>query len=152
MRALSFLLAILAAATVFALAEVQIEGKNGWASALPTWRVDNRWTRLVMGGRPLTGYHLYMHLFLILLLHVPFALEVLSPSLSLELRIFSFLILFWVAEDFLYFVVNPEFGLRKFSKKYIWWHPHWWWILPREYWIFTPVGMVLYVFSGTLNR
>jgi hypothetical protein len=148
MRALVFVVAVLAVAAVFALAEVQIEGKNGWASALPTWRVDNRWTRSVMGGRPLTGYHFYLHLFLLLILHVPLALGIATPSLAGEMRIFSFLILFWVAEDFLYFVVNPAFRLRRFSKAHIWWHPHWWWILPREYWVFTPIGIALYVLSG----
>jgi hypothetical protein len=151
MRVLIFLFAVLTAATVFALAEVQIEGKNGWASALPTWRLDNSWTCLLMGGRPLTGYHLYMHLFLLVLLHVPYALQILAPTAALELRIFSFLILFWVAEDLLYFGLNPAFGWRRFSKRYIWWHPNWWWIFPREYWIFTPLGIALYVASRALE-
>ncbi|HEY4362789.1 MAG TPA: hypothetical protein VGN17_17605 [Bryobacteraceae bacterium] len=150
MRALAFLLAVLLAAVAFALAEVQIEGRNGWAAALPTWRIDNRWTRILMGGRPLTGYHLYVHLFLLILLHVPFALEMSEPTLPREMRIFAFLILFWVAEDFLYFVFNPAFGLRRFSKQHIPWHPHWWWILPREYWIFAPLGIALYGASSHL--
>jgi hypothetical protein len=40
-----FVLFLLASATAFALLEIQIEGRHGWAENLPTWRIDNRWTR-----------------------------------------------------------------------------------------------------------
>ena len=43
-------------AALFALAEIQIEGPQGWAANLPTWRVKNRWTRLLYGAnRPVRG-------------------------------------------------------------------------------------------------
>lgn len=140
---------LIAASIIFALLEIQIEGPDGWAAALPTWRVENRWTRLFWGGRPLTGYHVYVQAFVLLMLHLPLALGVLRPSLPIEIRLLAFLTLFWVLEDFVYFVLNPAFGVRRFSKSHIPWHPHWWWFLPREYWIFTPIGIALYLWSRT---
>jgi hypothetical protein len=143
-----FFLVLTIAAASFALLEIQIEGPYGWASRLPTWRVENRWTRVLLGARTLTGYHLYAHLFVAILLHVPFALGFVAPSLRPELRILSFLILFWIIEDFLWFVLNPEFGVRKFNREHAWWHaPTWWWIMPREYWVLLPVGLAFYFYS-----
>lgn len=143
-----FLATLLAAAAVFALLEIEIEGGEGWASDLPTWRLENRWTHLFLGSRALTGYHLYAHLFVLLLLHLPYLIGLLPPSWSAELRILSFLVLFWIAEDFLWFVLNPRYGLSRFTRKDAWWHaPSWWGFMPREYWIFTPVGAALYVAS-----
>ncbi|HEX6938272.1 MAG TPA: hypothetical protein VF158_02590 [Longimicrobiales bacterium] len=143
-----FFASVFGAAAVFARLEIEIEGSAGWASALPTWRLENRWTRLLLGGRPLTGYHLCVHLFLLLVGHLPYALALVRPSLAVEARIASFLILFWVLEDFLWFVANPAFGIRRFRRENIPWHaPGWWWIMPREYWILTPLGLALYVWS-----
>lgn len=145
---LAFAGALLLAATVFALLEVQIEGEDGWAAALPTWRVDNRCTRRLMGSRPLTGYHLYLHLFVLVLVHLPFALSLAPVTWRAEMRILAFLILFWILEDLLWFVFNPRFGLRRFTREHVWWHaPSWWWIAPREYWIFAPIGIALYLLS-----
>lgn len=140
--------AVLVAAAVFALLEIEIEGRAGWASDLPTWRVENRWTRWFFGSRALTGYHLYVHLFVLVMVHLPFLLQLTPFSWRGEARIAAFLILFWVVEDFLWFVLNPEFGIHKFDPEHAWWHaPSWWWIAPREYWIFTPIALVLYLLS-----
>ena len=140
---------LLSAALLFALLEIQIEGPDGWAVHLPTWRVENRWTRLIFGARALTGYHVYFHLFLLVVLHTPYALGIASPSIAVELRILSFVLLFWVLEDFLWFVLNPAYGLLAFRRDRIWWHaPDWWWIMPRDYWIFLPLGIAFYVLSG----
>lgn len=144
----AFFLVLLLTATVFALLEIEIEGEAGWAVNLPTWRLENHWAHWVLGSRPLTGYHAYVHLFVFLLLHLPYALGFVAPSLQAELRILAFLILFWILEDFLWFVLNPAFGLRKFKREHIWWHaPAWWGFMPREYWLFTPLGVALYVLS-----
>jgi hypothetical protein len=141
---------LFAAAAIFALLEIEIEGGSGWASNLPTWRFENRWTRLLLGSRQVTGYHLYVHLFVLILLHLPFALGLSMPGLHAEARILAFLVLFWILEDFLWFVFNPAYGVRRFNPESVWWHaPAWWWIMPREYWIFTPIGLGLYVWSWT---
>jgi hypothetical protein len=143
---------LVTASTLFALLEIEIEGAKGWARDLPTWRIRNRWTRLVLGARPLTGYHLYVNLFLLLVLHLPYAFGFIRPSLGAELRILAFVALFWVLEDFLWFALNPAFGLRRFRRERIRWHaPDWWWIAPRDYWLFTPAGIALYVLSWVLS-
>ena len=142
-----FLFAVLAAA-IFALIEVQIEGDQGWAASLPTWRVENRWTRFFFSGKPLTGYHFYILLFVCVILHSPYALDLAAFSWANELRMLAFMIFFWVFEDFLWFLLNPAFGLKKFRPEHIPWHaPAWWWIMPRDYWVFTPLGILCYVAS-----
>jgi hypothetical protein len=144
----AFVTALVTTAWLFALLEIQIEGAAGWASRLPTWRFENRWTRRILGGRAITGYHLYFQLFLATMAHLPFALGLTAPSLQAEWRILSFLILFWVLEDFLWFVLNPAYGVRRFNAEHAWWHaPNWWWIMPRDYWLFLPFGAWLYLAS-----
>ena len=143
-----FFALVIAAALAFAQLEIQIEGGAGGAANLPTWKVENRWTRAFFSSRPLTGYHLYVHVFVLLFAHAPYALAFARPSWAAEARIAAFLIFFWVAEDFLWFVMNPAFGVRRFRREHVWWHaPTWWWIMPRDYWVFTPLAALLYAFS-----
>jgi hypothetical protein len=145
---LTYLAALLALSAAFAQLEIEIEGSAGWASGLPTWRVENRWTRRLLGARALTGYHLFIHIVVFILAHLPFALALVPFSWGLELRILSFLVLFWLVEDYLWFVLNPAFGWRRFRRELIWWHaPNWWWIMPRDYWLFGPLGVLLYILS-----
>lgn len=144
----SFAASVVFASLVFALLEIEIEGTEGWARRLPTWRISGRWTRRLFGNRAITGYHLYSQVFLITVLHLPYALGLVEPSWKAEFRILSFLLLFWVVEDFLWFVVNPAYGIRRFKPQHIWWHePNWWWIMPRDYWFFIPLGIALYILS-----
>lgn len=56
MNILFFFLFILTASILMALFEIQVEGKNGWAADLPTWRSNNKWLYKFMGNRPVTGY------------------------------------------------------------------------------------------------
>ena len=136
---------LLALAFTFARVEIEIEGPNGWAANLPTWRISNRWTKLLYGNRPLTGYHFWLQVFVFLLAHLPFTLQFAPWSWAGELRIIGFVIVFFIVEDFLWFVLNPAFGIRRFRREHIWWHgPTWWWIMPREYWVFLTLGCVMY--------
>ncbi len=137
---------VLAAAYTFARVEIEIEGPNGWAASLPTWRISNRWTKLFYGNRPLTGYHLWLQLFVLVMAHIPFGLFFCPWSWSAELRTIGFVIVFFLVEDFLWFVVNPAFGIRRFRREHIWWHaPNWWWIMPRDYWVFFAIGCGAYL-------
>jgi hypothetical protein len=148
MANMAFYIGLVLCASLFAMMEIQIEGADGWAAQLPTWRIENRWTRLFFGKRPLTGYHLYVLLFVLLMAHAPYFLAMAVPSWRGEARVVSFIILFWVLEDFLWFAFNPRFGVGKFRKEHIWWHAsNWWWIMPRDYWIFVPVGLLLFYVS-----
>jgi len=143
-----FFTILLFAAWVFANVEIQIEGSGGWAANLPTWKIDNKWTKLFFSGRPLTGYHFYIILFIFVLAHMPVAVGLSHMTFQLEMRILSFFLFFWIFEDFIWFVINPAFGLKNFKAHKIWWHaPNWWWIMPREYWIFFPAAAALYYYS-----
>ncbi|MCU0605803.1 MAG: hypothetical protein MUC33_24475 [Desulfobacterales bacterium] len=67
-------------------------------------------------------------------------------SLHHELRILAFVVLFWILEDFLWFICNRDYGFKGFTPQRISWHRDvWWWIAPREYWLGVPLGAVLYL-------
>ena len=148
MEHLIFFLFTVVCAGLFACVEIQIEGVDGWGEKFPTWRIDTKWSRIFMSGKPLTGYHFYLLIFSLVVVHLPFASGLVPWTWQAEARVGSFLILFWVLEDFLWFVFNPAFGFRRFRKQYIWWHaPAWWWIAPKDYWLFSPIGLSLYWMS-----
>lgn len=131
-----------------ALLEIQIEGSDGWAKGLPTWHIENKWTKNFLGTKPLTGYHLYLIVFVLLFAHIAYFLGLAIPNLASEMRLLSFLTLLSVVEDFLWFVLNPAYGIKKFKPQYIWWHSSsWWWIMPREYLILGSIGISLYLLS-----
>jgi hypothetical protein len=51
-------------------------------------------------------------------------------------------------EDFLWFICNRAYGIRRFNPQSIVWHRgSWWWIAPRDYWIGTPIGIMLYLLA-----
>lgn len=135
------------AAACFALIEIQVEGSSGWAANLPTWKLKSAWWHRLFPGRPLTGYHLYVVLFSIIMAHLPFAFG-LPWTRTGEMRSVAFVLFFWVLEDFFWFVFNPHFGVRRFRSRHIPWHaPAWWWIAPRDYWLAIALALVLYLNS-----
>lgn len=129
---LKFLLWALGIAFLIARVEINIEGKNGWAKNLPTWRIKNEFTKFFIGDLPLTGYHFWMFLTIFIFFHFPFFLN-LPWSFGVELRVIAIFILFIMAEDFLWFVLNPEYGIQKFNKKHAEWHKDWVGFLPVIY-------------------
>lgn len=131
----------------FAQVEIQIEGAAGWAAGLPTWRIESHWLLdLFWGGRPMTGYHAWVFPFIAMVFHLPIFLRG-RWSWRMEARILAMIMLFWVIEDALWFVLNPAFGWSKFSPGSIPWHKHWWMGLPTDYWISTVIGTVLFAWS-----
>lgn len=140
---LPLLLWILLVSLFFAEVEIQIEGAKGWASGLPTWRVEKSpWLDLFWGGRPMTGYHAWVFSFMFLIFHLPVFLQG-HWNLKIEFRILGGIMLFWILEDFLWFVLNPAFGLARFSPEFIPWHKKWCLGVPLDYITFTLVGAVL---------
>ena len=131
-------------ATLYALLEIQIEGRNGWARRLPTWRITNSFTRWFGQDRCITGYHFYFFLLFLVLAHFPFVF--ITWTLKTEFLILSYLLLFSPLEDFLWFVFNPSYGLGRFNNKYVFWH-RWVLGLPVDYWIEVPIGLVLLLLS-----
>jgi hypothetical protein len=146
MKEIYFFVFLVAYSLVFALLEIQIEGKNGWASALPCWKIKNGWfVRYINGGRPLTGYHSCMTIFMLLMLHFPLIFVV--WSWRLECLLVGSLFAVWEIEDFFWFVLNPEYGLKNFKPEKIPWHPNWWGPLPDFYWWFPIIWGTLFYFG-----
>lgn len=132
---------------LFAKVEIQIEGAQGWAASLPTWRIEKSpLLDLFWGGRPMTGYHAWVFSFMAMVFHLPLFMNA-KFSLRLETRILGCLMMFWIIEDFLWFVYNPAFGMSKFSPASIPWHKHWALGMPTDYSVFFAVGLALYWFS-----
>lgn len=134
-------------AFLLALWEIQIEGKDGWAAKTPAWRIEKPWLLKLSGGRPITGYHVYMTLFLITMVHLP--LFWISWSWQLESLLLGFYVGMVFIEDFLWFVLNPYYRLKNFRKGKIWWHKQWWGPVPALYWILFIIVVVLIYFGRT---
>jgi len=130
-------------AIFFAEVEIQIEGPAGWAASLPTWRIEHhRLLDIFWGGRPLTGYHAWAFSFMFLVFHLGVFITQ-KWSWRIETRIIASLMLFWIIEDFLWFIFNPAFGISNFSPDKVSWHTHWFLGIPADYWNFTIVSAIL---------
>ena len=133
-----------------ALLEIEIEWKNGWAQNLPTWRKVN--TKAPMSFlRNLTGYHSTLMLMILCLHHVVFIgfYWYFWPSDEFFiLAFYFFLLIFW---DFLWFVLNPHFTLKKFKKEHIIWYTDSKWIFgfPIDYW-YGIIGSIILALFGWL--
>lgn len=134
-------------AFLFAEVEIQIEGSDGWAANLPTWRIEKHWLLdICFGGRPLTGYHAWCLPFILLVLHFP-VVAAWTWSWALEWRIIAAFMLFWIIEDFLWFILNPGWGWRRFKPSEVRWHKHWFLGLPTDYWTFSLAAAILLWFG-----
>lgn len=109
--------------------EIQIEGPHGWAEMLPTRRWDGpairRWF-----GRPVTGYHLWLSMVLLLFLHVP---QLYGGTWEREADLLAIFFLLTVTWDFLWFACNRHYGVARFRKGEVWWFPTWAFGVPRPY-------------------
>ncbi len=131
----------------FAMVEIQIEGSDGWAAKLPTWRIESgSWLNYLFGDRPVTGYHVWVFSFMALVFHFPLVLFG-QFSLRLEARIIASLMLFWIIEDFAWFAFNPAYGTAPFFAGTIPWHKHLILYLPHDYWISIIAGGLLLWYS-----
>lgn len=141
---IAFFLLAIACSIIFALLEIQIEGEDGWASKLPTWKFYRPWFKYIPGGnKPLTGYHFYLWIFLFLYPHLVFLF---TPwSLKVELILISFVILVLRLEDFLWFVFNPKYGLKAIKPGKIKWKNQWWGPLPSEYWTWLLLWALVFI-------
>jgi hypothetical protein len=134
-------------ALLFALVEVEIEGAHGWAEKLPTWyRVTPWYARMVafvLSGKPATGYHMMMFPIPIVSFHLGLCFG-LPWSWALEARLCAAYVVFNVIWDFLWFVLNPYFGWKRFRKGAVWWHNRrWLGRFPVDYWNGFAVSFVI---------
>jgi hypothetical protein len=140
---------VLLFAWAFGLAgiEIEIEGAYGWAERLPTWfKKRGRLGRvygLVMGGRPLTGYHVYAFTIPMLVLHLPFVMGV-EWTLAGELRAVATYFALAVVWDYLWFVLNPAYTVKRFRRGNVWWFEvPWIWRFPLDYYLGIAVSILL---------
>ena len=61
----------------------------------------------------------------------------------MEARILGSLMLFWLIEDILWFVMNPAYGLAKLTPEHVPWHPHWVLGVPVDYIVFMLLSAAL---------
>ena len=138
-------------ALCLAILEIQIEGKYGWAEKLPCWRktdfgkIFRFFNEVINDGRPLTGYHLALNLVWISVWHLTFIF--IPWNAPAELFICGVIMLFYTLEDFLWFVFNPHYGIRKFKKGGFWWHKTWLGPVPSWYVAYI-VGASILIFFG----
>jgi hypothetical protein len=124
-------------ALLFALVEIEIEGKDGWAMNLPTWfRQRPLYARVyafLLSDKPLTGYHAVMFFIPFVSFHIGLAFG--QPwSWGLEVRVLASYLVWNVTWDFLWFLWNPAYGWARFRKGEIWWHDgRWIGRLPIDY-------------------
>lgn len=131
---------ILLIALLLALAEIQIEGKFGWARNLPTWRKQLKFLFLKF---ELTGYHLFFFSFIFILFHFRFVFE--PITLSGELLTLSAFVFMTVFEDFFWFMFNPAYGPKKYNKENVYWFKSWFLGFPSFYFILLPIAIILLV-------
>jgi hypothetical protein len=136
---------------MFANVEIQIEGAAGWAANLPTWRVEDSWLNVFWGGKPITGYHVWVFSFMALAFHLPLFLLG-TFSWRLEARIVGAVMVFWIVEDFLWFLLNPAFGMDRFAPACIPWHKQWVLGVPVDYLLTLATGGVLIGWSYRTPR
>jgi hypothetical protein len=143
---------VLVIAYFVANVEIQIEGAGGWAANLPTWRIAPNWMLdLFWGGREMTGYHAWMFPCIALFFHFPLVFNG-YWSWRMEARVIGCILMFWIVEDFLWFALNPAFGLAHFSRENIPWHVHWLAGAPSDYWVFLSVATIMFSLSCVAPR
>lgn len=106
-------------AVLFSMMEIETEGKNGWAKALPT-------TKNFIGK--FTLYHVFMNLFVAFIFSGWFLGRFFTGCVSGKTCVLYFLFymfLWFLLEDFLWFVFNPHYTLQKYCKDEIAWHTNW---------------------------
>lgn len=118
-------------AYLLARVEIEIEGDSGWAARLPTWRWGPEWWLSLTNGKELTGYHVWLTLFLIGVLHLPlvfsgFSRELLAKCLSTYLAVTAF----W---DLQWFAWNPAWGLEGLRERTVPWFRRKWLGFPADY-------------------
>lgn len=136
--------------------EIEIEGGYGWAERLPTWyRKRGRVGRVygaVMGNRPLTGYHVFAFTIPLLILHLPFAMGV-EWTLAAELATIATYFVLAVVWDYLWFVLNPAYTMRRFERGRVWWFEvPWIWRFPLDYYAGVLLSIVLATLAAWVDR
>ena len=128
---------------IYSLIEIELEAKEGWMKNIPTANI------IWFGNKYMTLYHIYM----IILMFFTFVFQN-----QMELTLFSFLytlsnmLLFLFLEDTLWFIFNPYFTIKRYTKKDIWWHASQPWILGMPFHNYTISFIMLLIWYITGNN
>ncbi len=143
-------------ALALALTEIEIEGKHGWAEKTATWskRVSlPKGFFLFSGSRVLTGYHIFLNIFLIIITHSPLVFFK-TFSWSSEFQLISTYLIWALFWDLLWFIFNPYYGWKEFAPNAVWWFGEEPWLmnkLPLKYFIQIGIGLLLITISSQLS-
>ena len=116
MNTLLIFIWIIAAFICMAFWEAYVEGKHPWAKKALGWR--KRITKRYV----LTAYHFWVNLMFAFLISLP--LVVYGWNSELAGVLISAGVIGLIVEDFLWFIVNPFWNLKKFNSKAVYWY-HW---------------------------
>lgn len=127
-------------ALLFSLLEIEIEGENGWCKKIPTFTIKKGIFK------NFTFYHIIMNV-IVILTNIFF--EFLHNGFNINSLLYSifYVTLWFLTEDFLWFVLNPFYTLKKYNKDSIIWHSNQLWILGmpmHNYICFTIMGSIAY--------
>ena len=139
-----------------ALMEIQIEGKNGWARELPTWRANPnskifRVFSMVMPGKDLTGYHMLFFVLIVMIFHFPYV-QGLPFTLLNWLMTLSLMFLCMLMEDFLWFIFNPAYGMQKFFGNQVPWHERRVFGLPSDYFMAFGTSLLMSLIAYLISQ
>ena len=144
-------------ALLLACVEIESEGKYGWAQRMPTWYrtkgIPAKIFGFLLGKKPLTGYHLFLISFIFLMFHMPFVMQM-YWSLAQELVCIALLIAWWILEDFIWFILNPYYGIKNFKRSNIWWHSKRCWLfglVPMDYIYGLTASVIVVCIAGLLK-
>ena len=98
---------------IYAMIEIELEGKHGWAKTLHT-------VHITKDRKSLTYYHLLMFIFIFSMFYVIFALKQKYMTIKNSLYIFTIVLSFFMLEDMYWFILNPHHSF--FNRNNSDWH------------------------------
>ena len=114
------ILFVITTSFIYSLIEIELEAKNGWMANIPTANT------VFFGGKYLTLYHVYMIIMIIMMVCFQNRMEF---TINGFLHSASYVFLFLLLEDVLWFIYNPYFTIKKYKQEHIWWHASQPWIM-----------------------
>lgn len=135
------LIYVLLSSFVYSLIEIELEGKDGWMTKIPTANI------VYFGGKYLTLYHVYMIFMIIIGVCFQNRMEF---TINSFLHSASYVFLFLLLEDILWFVFNPYFTIKRYRKGIVWWHSSQPWIfgMPLHNYTISGLNIVLAYITG----
>lgn len=139
---------------VFALLEIEIEGKYGWSEKTQTWYRYNpkAFINKFLGGKPLTGYHLMVFGTAILISHLPFFFYM-PWNIGNEFWILAIHFAWTPLWDYLWMVFNPHYGISEFKQNKVWWYQNSIWVagvMPLEQLMQWGISLVFALLANRL--